>query len=133
MKLLTRKTDYAVKALLAIEKAKRPLSAQELTEKLSMPKAFLRGILQKLAAKDILASSKGISGGFVLAVPANQITLSSVIKAFQGKISFNECIFRKKACPDRRTCPLRRELTNIEDNVIERFEKISLASLAQRG
>jgi Rrf2 family transcriptional regulator, cysteine metabolism repressor len=133
MNLLTRKTDYAVKALLTIAKAEKPMSANELTEKLAMPKAFLRGILQRLASAGLLASSKGSSGGFSLAKPARDITLSSAIKTFQGKISFNECMFRKKLCPDRSSCPLRKELLAVESDLIKRFDKITIASLLKNN
>lgn len=129
MNLLTRKTDYAVKTLLTIARSKRTLSAQELTEKLSMPRAFLRGILQELAAAGILNSSRGVSGGFSLCIPAERITLASVMKIFQDKVSFNECIFKKKICPDRSSCPLRKEILSIESSVIKRLKSITLASL----
>lgn len=129
MNLLTRKTDYAVKTLLTIARSRRTLSAKELTEKLSMPRAFLRGILQELAAAGILNSSRGVSGGFSLCIPAERITLASVMKIFQDKVSFNECIFKKKICPDRSSCPLRKEILSIESSVIKRLKSITLASL----
>ncbi len=132
MNLLTRRTDYAVKALLTIAKAQRPLPAGELAKELSMPKAFLRGILQTLAAKKILDSAKGPSGGFSLARPARRITLASVIKAFQGELSFNDCMFRKRICPDRAVCPLRKEILDIESAVISRFETITINSLMKK-
>lgn len=132
MNLLSRRADYAVKALIKVAKAERPLSAAELAAELSMPKAFLRGILQSLASKRILGSSKGPSGGFSLAIPARRITLASVIRVFQGDISFNECMFKKKICPDRAACPLRKELLDIERSVLQRFEAITIVSLSRR-
>lgn len=132
MNLLTRRADYAVKALLAIAGARGALPAGELAENLAMPRAFLRGILQTLAAKGLLVSSRGPAGGYSLSKPAKDISLSSVIKAFQGDICINECMFRKKLCPDRASCPLRKEIKAIESDVIKRLDKITVASLLKK-
>jgi len=129
MKLITRDTDYAVKAIAAIAKGKRAYTVNELVDKLGIPKAFLRRIFQKLANAGILLSTKGKSGGFSLARKPKDIKISDIIFAFQGKVSMNECVFKKKLCPDIRTCPLRKEIVKIEKDVVARLESISIASL----
>lgn len=129
MKLINRDTDYAVKALMHIAHNSRRVSVSELAEKLDMPKPFLRKILQILNKKGILRSYKGKRGGFVLTVPPEKILLTDLIRIFQGPIKLNECIFKKRICPDIKTCPLKKRIDDLEKYVVSELKSITLAKL----
>lgn len=133
MKLITRNTDYAVRALVFIAKSKgKIVPVVTLVKELKIPRAFLRKILQTLHKKGILKSSKGYGGGFSLALPANKICLVDLIGIFQGPLKLNECIFKKKICPDRSICPLKKKIDGIEKYVILKLESVSIESLLKR-
>lgn len=68
-----------------------------------MPRAFLRGILQKLTAAGILHSAKGKGGGFLLARPSRRIHLIDA---------------------------LRKRLTGLEKNVVDSLSSITIKRLA---
>jgi len=130
MKLITRDTDYAIRALCYIFKHKKKvISASDLVSELRIPRSFLRKILQKLNKKGILKSFKGQGGGFLAAKPADKIFLVDLIETFQGKVSLNECFFRKLTCPHTRTCVLRNKLDKIEKQVIKELKRITVVSL----
>ena len=134
MKLLTRNTDYAVRAICSM--AARPnniVTATELVSELKIPKPFLRKILQILNKKGIVKSTKGSGGGFVLARKPNDIYLVTLIEAFQGPLSINECIFKKRVCPNRKTCPLKKKITEIENKVENELRSITIGSLLSKG
>lgn len=100
MKLITRNTDYAVRALCCIAEQKQEvISADQLVKSLKMPRPFLRKILQTLNKEGLLNSSKGKGGGFTLTISPEKITLTDVMKIFQGPLKLNECKFRKNDCP----------------------------------
>jgi len=136
MKLINRDTDYGLKALLAIAGRRgdvTPVSA--LTEELGIPRPYLRKIMQALAGKGIVWSFKGRGGGFVLGRPAKEIAMADVIRIFQGKISLHDCLFRKKLCPDVKTCPLRETISRLEGRLVKDLEALSVASIlkAKKG
>ena len=132
MKLINRDTDYAIRALLYMaQKPERLVSVQELVDEAGVPKAFLRRILQQLGKAGILKSIKGKGGGFTLAVSARRIRLSKVIEILQGKVSFNKCVLKKKICPNKKTCPLRKKILKIEKNVVEELQVVTIASLIE--
>ena len=96
MKLLSRNTDYAVRALCYIaNEKKRIVSVTELVKALKIPRPFLRKILQTLNREGILESHKGVGGGFKLARRSGSINLVELIEAFQGPFKANECFFKK--------------------------------------
>jgi Rrf2 family protein len=130
MKLINRDTDYAVKALLYISK-KNPerISVSELVKALDIPKPFLRKTLQTLNREGVLNSFKGKGGGFVLAMPPEEILLTRLIDIFQKPVKLADCIFKKKICSDIGTCPLKKRIDTIEQHVISELESITIESL----
>ena len=130
MKLLTRNTDYAVRAMCYMAKrGQGVISVTELVKALKIPRPFLRKILQALGRKGIVRSSKGVGGGFGLAVPANRIYLVDLIEALQGPFSINECIFKRKLCPNVRACPLKKKIDAIGRYVESELRSITIGSL----
>ncbi len=130
MKLITRDTDYAIKALMYIADSKKTVvTASEIEKKLKLPRAFLRKILQVLRKEGVLKSIKGNNGGFLLAVSAKKIFFISLMRIFQGELTFTECFLKKKVCPDIKKCPVREKIKNIEKTVITELSQITIASL----
>ncbi len=133
MKLITRNTDYAVRALCCIaEQKKEVISADQLVKSLEMPRPFLRKILQTLNKEGLLNSSKGKDGGFALAVSPWKITLTDVMKIFQGPIRLNECKFKKSDCPDVSDCLLKKKIDEIEEEVMAKLKAITIESIIKR-
>ncbi|MFH1378925.1 MAG: Rrf2 family transcriptional regulator [bacterium] len=132
MKFITRDTDYAVRALCCIAQEPLLVCANKMVSFLKMPKPFLRKILQILNKKKLLISTKGKGGGFVLARSPDKITLIDVMRAFQGPVLLNECMFKKKVCPSISTCDLRKKLCEIQKIMIKQLESITIASLISK-
>lgn len=134
MKLITRDTDYAVRALCCISGSReRLVSVRGLITKLKIPKSFLRKILQILNKKGLLKSYKGKGGGFALALSPHNIFLLDVIEVFQGQAKLNECMFKKKTCPNVNICLLKKKLDSIEKYVMKELKSITIASLLKKG
>ena len=133
MKLITRNTDYAVRALCCIAEQKQEvISADRLVKSLDMPRPFLRKILQILNKEGLLNSTKGKGGGFALALSPGKITLTDVMKIFQGPIRLNECKFKKSYCPYISDCLLKKKIDEIEKEVIAKLKAITIASITKK-
>ncbi len=132
MKLITRDTDYALKALCFIAAKKGKIVAiPDLIDELKMPRPFLRKILQVLNKKGLLKSLRGPKGGFLLGRPSKNIFLTDIMRIFQGELKLNACFLKKMACPDKKRCPLRKRITKIEEYVLGELRSINIASLAK--
>ena len=133
MKLITRNTDYAVRALCCIvEQKQKVISSDQLVKSLKMPRPFLRKILQTLNKEGLLNSSKGKGGGFALAISPEKITLTDVMKIFQGPLKLNECTFKKKVCPNVKDCLLKKKIDEIEKEVSAKLKAITVASIIKK-
>lgn len=130
MKLITRDTDYAIKAICFMaENGKEITPVSELVQKLKIPRPFLRKILQALNKKGVLISFKGKSGGFKLRRKPQSIFITDLIEVFQGPVKLNKCIFKKKLCSSVDRCILREKIGEIEQRVVSELRLITVASL----
>jgi Rrf2 family protein len=134
MKLITRETDYAIRALVSIAKAgKNIVTATDLVEVTGIPRPFLRKLLQTLNREGLLRSFKGKNGGFSLITSPDEILITKVITIFQGSMQFNECLFKKDICPNTETCSLRKIVNNVQDYAIQSFEGVTLKDLMKES
>ena len=133
MNLITRNSDYAIRALCCIAKCSSDIvSVKELVKDLKMPRPFLRKILQQLRRKGILKSYKGKNGGFALAIKPEKIYVGQLMEIFQGTIKLQEHTFRKKICPEIKSCVLKKKLDVIEKYIISELNSLSIASLLRK-
>jgi len=140
MKVLNKKTDYAIRALLAL--GSRPgtfLSAKAISAEQEIPYQFLRRLMQELIRHGLVVSREGATGGFMLDRDPDAIAVRELIEIFQGPVQVSECLFRKQLCRNRASCVLRHQILRIEQVVRDEFEKITIGSLlrdlesAERG
>jgi Rrf2 family cysteine metabolism transcriptional repressor len=130
MQLLNKNTDYAVRALiqLAVKKGEY-VSSSEISREQDIPLAYVRRILQDLVKAGYIESKEGVSGGVKLKKDPAKITVSEMLRLFQGEIQISACMFRKKICSQRATCVLRKRINKIESKLVDEFSNITIRDL----
>ena len=130
MKLLTKHTDYAIRALLELAENKDEFfSARQISKQQGIPYQFLRQILQGLIRNKLVISKEGRGGGFRIDKEPDLISIVDVIVIFQGNIQLSECMFRKKLCANRSNCVLRKQINRVEELVNKEFKGITIGRL----
>jgi Rrf2 family protein len=88
---ISARTDYAVRAMLALARAQDeqagPVSVQVLAEEQDLPRRFLEAIVADLRAARLVKSTRGAQGGYTLARPASQVSLGDVFRAVDGPLA----------------------------------------------
>ena len=85
---ITAKADYAVRAVLELASSEgRMRTARELADAQGISQNFLENILSELRNAGIVATQRGVEGGYWLARPAEQITLAEVMRALEGPLA----------------------------------------------
>jgi Rrf2 family protein len=132
MKLLTKETDYAARAVMNLAKqADGFLSSRDISAQENIPLHFLRRILQALIKAGYVESKEGVTGGVRLKAKPGDIKIADLIRLFQGDIELAECMFKKRICSNRKTCVLRKRIKRIESMVTREFEGITVQDLLQ--
>ena len=98
---LTSRGRYAVMAMadLAKNNVKEPTSLTEISLRQGISIAYLEQLFLKLRKNNLVQSSRGPSGGYVLSKPPGEIKLLSIINAVDEKIKTVKCKKEsKKGC-----------------------------------
>jgi Rrf2 family protein len=85
---VSAKVDYALRALLELAAAPPgPVKGERLATAQDIPPKFLENILTELRRAEIVASQRGVDGGYRLAKPAAEISVADVVRALEGPIA----------------------------------------------
>lgn len=89
---ISHKVDYGVRVMTTIatrtaEQPGVPVTRLELAEQEGLPPGFLVDILGQLRNSQLLRSHRGGTGGWLLARPAEEITVADVIRALEGPLA----------------------------------------------
>ena len=86
---ISAKADYAVRAAVELAAATddRPVKAERIANAQGIPLNFLENILGELRHSGIVRSQRGAEGGFMLAKPANRVTVADVMRAVEGPLA----------------------------------------------
>ena len=85
---ISAKVDYALRACTELAVAgDGPTKGDRIATAQGIPIKFLENILSELRNAGIVATQRGVEGGYWLARPASEITLAEVIRAVEGPLA----------------------------------------------
>jgi Rrf2 family protein len=133
---ISRKAEYALRALVALSRHGRPLQIGELSQVESIPVKFLEQILLALRNDGFLASKRGVGGGYALRRAAGKITIGEVIRALDGPVAPVPCAAIAGddvpcSCPNPRTCPIRVFMTQLHGEMNSLLDARTIEDLAK--
>ena len=135
---LSLRGEYALRALivLGLNPPSNVVRIQAISEQQNIPKRFLEQILNDLRAAGILESRRGISGGYRLRLPPEQITLAEVIRLIDGPLAPVSCVsekfYERCSCPDENVCGIRSIMKEVREAIVKILESVTLAQLCDR-
>ena len=132
---LTRRGDYAVRAMLALAAGKsgQVTTGREIADQMAIPVAFLPRVMADMVAAGLVRSTTGRSGGYVLARSAEEIALLEVIEAVEGDSRRTTCVLRGGPCGQDGHCQVHDVFFAAQDALLERLRGVTLAALADRS
>lgn len=129
---LSRLCDYGVAMLTYL--ARTPggsRSASEVAEATGVPGPMASKILKQLGRAGLLASHRGVHGGYGLSRPANAITVAEIIEALEGPIALTACVEEGNGdCGIQRLCPARANWQRINEAIRRALDEVTLADMA---
>ncbi len=128
---LSKSTDYALMALadLALLPGGQTLSARRMAEHHRLPPELAAKVLQSLKRSGIVKTRRGIHGGYRLARPAGEITVTEIIESVEGPLAFVECVLDDPGCSLVSSCSVRTPLQQIHARLLALLSDLTLAEV----
>lgn len=90
--------EYALHSLLILASRNEPVSVRDLAKYQQLPERFLAKVFSRLKASGIVRGTEGVSGGFSLAFPAQEISVLQVLEAVDPERSLFACAEIRRNC-----------------------------------
>src|SRR5690242_16575817 len=131
--IYSRSAEYAIRAFVHLAQVPEGKYAmvKNIAEQEDIPAHFLAKILQQLARKGLLRSSKGPTGGFALRVDAGDVRLLDIVEALDGLAPYQQCASGLSECNDDMPCSMHDSWVALRSRIMDYLGKNSIADLAK--
>jgi len=129
---LSRKAEYALRAVLHLSMKNSICTTEEIAVAQDIPMPFLKKIIPTLRVAGFIISVKGQKGGIILKKNPEEITVREVIENVEGPIFLNDCLMRKGLCPRDCSCPLHEMWHECQDSIMKILENRRFSELVER-
>ena len=128
--MISRSAEYALRAAACLaEHHGRAITTHHIAEVTNIPASYLAKIMRALVRAGVVASQRGLNGGFVLARRPQEVTLLEVVRVCDEPRTSAECPLHLRAhCAN--PCPLHRHLGETAARMAESLASITLAALS---
>ncbi len=132
---ITTKSRYAIRSIFALVLLggdKNPVTLTQIAEHEDISRKYLEQIFIKLKQCGLVEGSRGAQGGYVLAKPAEGITLKEVIYAMDGPVSISDCT-QESACENFSSCGINWLWAGLKKTVDNYLENITIYDLKRQA
>ncbi len=132
---LSRRADYAVRMMieLGLQGVGTAVSAQQLSRRTGVPKAFLHKIIADLVKVDLVCTYAGPGGGVAVIRPLAEINMRQILEAVDGPICLNLCLTSPRACPLDIICSAHITWGRLQQLIVQELEAATLAHLVNQA
>ncbi len=133
--VISQASECAVRAMLYMAgfPAGQPVSKREICRSQEITPAFLIKVMQPLIDAGLVKSYRGVSGGFSLGRPPEEISLWDIISTEEGAIYLNKCLVRDGFCPRDKSCPVHQVWHKAKADLERILCQATLAELVQQA
>jgi Rrf2 family cysteine metabolism transcriptional repressor len=142
--MFSTRAEYGVRVM--VELARRGadderecVSLSEIADGDGLPVAYLEHLAARLRKAGLVESRRGARGGYLLARPAEEISMAEVVEALEGSIAPIECISEgadghlvcTRETETDHVCPTKLLWTRVRGSVVRTLEETRLSDLVQ--
>ena len=139
--MFSTRAEYGVRVMAHLAKRDddAPVSLGSIAEAEGLPLAYLEHLAARLRKAGLVESRRGARGGYLLARPAEEISMAEVVEALEGSIAPIECISEgadghlvcTRETETDHVCPTKLLWTRVRGSVVRTLEETRLSDLVQ--
>lgn len=117
---------------LTLHREKEIISSNEISEEEKIPRLFCLRIIKKLEKAGIVKIYRGSKGGYTLIRDPRRLTFRDIIEIIDDEVVLQNCVDSETICTNRgENCNIKLALKNIQNNLLEDFDRINFYDLAK--
>ena len=142
--MFSTRAEYGVRVMVELARHgadgdRECVSLSEIADGDGLPLAYLEHLAARLRKAGLVESRRGAHGGYLLARPAEEISMAEVVEALEGSIAPIECISEgadghlvcTRETETDHVCPTKLLWTRVRGSVVRTLEETQLSDLVQ--
>ena len=139
--MFSTRAEYGVRVMVQLARRSddQPVPLADIAEGDGLPVAYLEHLVARLRKAGLVESRRGARGGYLLARPAEEITMAEVVEALEGSIAPIECITEgadghvvcSRETDADHICPTKLLWTRVRGSIVRTLEDTLLSDLVQ--
>ena len=132
--MFSNSTKYAIKAVLYLavnSSEEKKIMIKDIAEPINVPKAYIAKLLQELAKRKVISSTKGPKGGFYLSKQNRKTTVIDIIDVIDGEDRIHKCLLSLHECDSKNPCTLHHLVFKEKQIIEENLAKTTIVKLAR--
>ncbi len=128
---LSTKGRYGLRAMIELASfhGQGALMMSAIAERQQISRKYLHALLTSLRDAGLVRAVRGARGGFLLAKEPEEIMVSEVFDALEGRLSVVDCVTDNTVCDRMDDCPTWPVWKKLNDAMLEVLEGVSIADL----
>lgn len=128
---ISRMTDYATVILAALAQPPTPqLTAAAIAARTRIAAPTVSKLLKQLHRAGLVASTRGLHGGYQLAKSPLAITAAAILDALEGPLALTDCSAGRGRCDIEGHCRVSRAWQSVNSAIHRSLQDVTLAQLA---
>ena len=132
---ISSRCEYGLRAMvyLAARGDHKPVPLSEIAGGEGIPAPFLERILARLRESGLVKATRGVSGGYQLALAPGAIAVGDVVTALEGPLSLVGCVPDDGACERAESCASRVVWRRLDSAITGALNSITLEDLTREA
>ncbi|MCP5025901.1 MAG: Rrf2 family transcriptional regulator [Actinomycetia bacterium] len=126
---ITRRSDLAVRTLLALDGVGGRIKGLDLAELVCSTAGFMPQVLAPLVQKRWVRSEPGPTGGYVLIGSLDDISVLDVIEAVEGPTDTDSCVLDGRDCDEVGHCAVHTAWMRARETLLDDLSSTTLRSI----
>lgn len=128
---LMRRTDLALRAMLALDAHGGRMTSTELAEEICGTRPFVSQVMTPLVKQGWVASVPGPRGGYELRVALDDVSILELVEAVEGPTDTGKCVLTGVPCPPGEPCALHDAWTRARQALLDELARTPLSAVGE--
>lgn len=133
--MFSKTCEYAIRATIEVARnstEKKHIRLKDVSLSIAAPTAFTAKILQQLVRANVMESTRGPNGGFVMTIDQlKNVKLYHIVDAIDGDQIYSSCGLGLEKCNSKRPCPVHDKFTLIRKELKKMIKTTTIHELTE--
>lgn len=128
---ITKKTDLVLRAMCSLAAHEGRMTASAVAGDINASRQIVPKLMEPMVKAGWVDSTPGPSGGYVLGVDLEDISLLDLIEAVEGPTDNRRCVLRGTECPAIEPCAIHDAWVPARDALLDKLRATSIADISE--